>query len=384
MTLAIRDTIQDCNLNVLVGSGLSSPYLKTLGQIEALLTLVERSELANSAKRLIQCSLYRSYFEGVISKNCRILTDDPEAEPILNNYYDFLSTIRAILLRRKSTILGKEANVFTTNIDMFMEKAVERAGFECNDGFSGRFAPQFAVSNFKKSHFRRSPQYDNVSELPTVNLLKLHGSVTWQIGGDDKILFSRDLSHVAALEALCITPDVLLDIGAGATLESLMLGCQGKQMDASLDGFLDGYENLLIVNPTKAKFKQTLLNQTHYELLRIYSNELEKENTILLVLGFSFSDEHIREITLRAANSNPTLVVLIYAYDAQAAAEIQTRFPSLDIRNANIQIIAPPRDENGRDLFKYDLPTITKRELRAILDFTDRLSGPEPTAPGGA
>jgi hypothetical protein len=32
----IKNVIQDCNLNFLLGSGLSSPYLKTLGNIETL------------------------------------------------------------------------------------------------------------------------------------------------------------------------------------------------------------------------------------------------------------------------------------------------------------------------------------------------------------
>ena len=76
--------------------------------------------------------------------------------------------------------------------------------------------------------------------------------------------------------------------------------------------FIDEYENLLIINPTKEKFRSSVLNRNYYELLRIYSTELEKENTVLFVMGFSFSDEHIREVTIRAANSNPTLKVYIF------------------------------------------------------------------------
>src|ERR1700678_284405 len=198
MNFPIKDTIQDCNLNFLVGSGLSSPYLRTLGQIESLLTSLERTELSQERKKVIKCSLYKSYFDGVISGNCRILEDDAEAESNLSAYFEFLSLVNAILLRRKSTILGKEVNVFTTNVDVFLEKAIERVGLECNDGFNGRFEPTFAISNFKKSHFKRSPQYDNVSELPTVNLIKLHGSLTWRLGADFGIVFSSDLAHVRA------------------------------------------------------------------------------------------------------------------------------------------------------------------------------------------
>jgi hypothetical protein len=40
----------------------------------------------------------------------------------------------------------------------------------------------------------------------------------------------------------------------------------------------------MIVNPSKKKFKDTVLNETHYDLLRIYNNELEKENSVLFVM----------------------------------------------------------------------------------------------------
>jgi SIR2-like domain len=367
----ILDTVESCNLNFLIGSGLSSPYLRTLGLIETLLTELERKELPEEGKRVIRCSLYKSYFDGVISKNSKLLENDPEAKPVLDGYFDFIKTISTILLKRKSTILGKEINLFTTNIDICLEQTIERIGLECNDGFSGRFAPWFALSNFKKAHFKRSLQYDNVSELPTVNLLKLHGSLTWRIAGtqgDDRIFFSPDLSHVRTIQTKNITPALLLEVGEGSTLESLIAGCGEKRADGTIDDFIGAFDSLPIVNPTKAKFKQTILNQTHYELLRIYSNELEKENTLLLVGGFSFADEHIREITLQAANSNPTLIIYVIAYNSSSAAEIRGRFPTQNVRNDKIVIVGPDVDKKGRDMFKFDLPTINKMVLGKILE----------------
>lgn len=360
MTYSVRDTVQDCNLNFLVGSGLSSPYLKTLGQIESLLTLLDQSQLAESEKTIIRCSLYKSYFDGVMLKNCDILADHASAEPYLKAYWGFVKNINLILQKRKSTILGKEANIFTTNIDIFIEKAIERAGIECNDGFSGRFEPWFSISNFKKSHFRRSLQYDNVSELPTINLLKLHGSLTWRVK-DEGILFSSDLNHVRTIGAKVVTPGALLPVDQDVTFETLVQGCRGKAADATVAEFLLAYDELPIVNPTKAKFQHTMMNQTHYEMLRIYSNELEKENTVLFVLGFSFADEHIREITLRSASSNPTLMIYVFAYDSQSAADIEAKFPAIDTPNSNVQVMKPTVDDRGQDTFKYDLATINRR-----------------------
>jgi SIR2-like domain len=365
--MLLKDIIQDCNFNFLLGSGLSSPYLKTLGRIELLLTQLEEMALPADEDSIVRCSLYKAYFDGVMSKNCNILQNEAECIPTLNNYYAFLEILNVILLRRKSTILGKEVNLFTTNIDICLEKAIEHLGLECNDGFAGRFRPAFSISNFKKAHFKRSPQYDNVSEIPTINLLKLHGSLTWELEGNDRVVFSSDLKYVKNLQAKAITPTLLLRVDEKTTLESLLAEGQGKKSDPSVKEFLEAYSHLLIVNPTKTKFRQTLLNQTHYELLRIYSNELEKENTVLFVLGFSFADEHIREITLRAANSNPTLMVYVVAYDSESAIALEAKFHDLAIRNDNVEIVKPPIGQEKKDSFKYDLATINKKILREVL-----------------
>lgn len=359
-----KDTIQGCNINFLLGSGLSCPYLKALGKVELLLTQVENSNLTDDKKKLVTASLYKCFFDGVISKNSHILAEDAAAKSVLESYKDFLRIWNSILLRRKSTILSKEVNLFTTNVDIFLDKALEDLGLEYNDGFNGRFRPTFSLSNFKKSRFKKSLHFDNTAEIPVFNLLKLHGSLTWETELEE-IRFSRDLNQVATITAKQITPGHVLDIPNDATLESLVAAAEGKAFDASTEAFMKEYEKLLIVNPTKEKFKDTLIKQTYYEHLRIYSNELEKENTVLYVMGFSFADEHIREITLRAANSNPTLLINVLAYSSDARAEIVSRFDLSKIKNSNIKFIAPPQTEAGEgapavDEFTYSLTNINK------------------------
>ena len=64
----------------------------------------------------------------------------------------------------------------------------------------------------------------------------------------------------------------------------------------------------------KNKFKNTLYQEFYYQNLRQLSYELEKQNSILIVFGFSFADEHIAEIIKRACN-NPTLNIYIFCWD---------------------------------------------------------------------
>jgi hypothetical protein len=357
----VKDVIQDCNLNFLLGSGLSSPYLRTLGNIETLLTHVEQSKLPDTEKQILRCSLYKLYFDDVMAKNLAILKSDQAAADNMRAYNGFLRALNSILLRRRSSLLGKEVNLFTTNIDVFLEKAIEEIGLESNDGFNGRFKPLFSLSNFNKSRFKRSLHFDNLSELPVFNLFKLHGSLTWTMENDRNIVFSSDLAHVDRLKQVVIPAGCLVEVTTESTIEKLATAVTGLKVDESLTTFLSVYEEFLIVNPTKEKFKHTLLNHTYYELLRIFSNELEKDNSVLFVMGFSFADEHIREITLRAANSNPTLIVYVIAYSFQAAEAIRGHFGKNSIKNANIHFIAPSAGADGDDM-AFDLAKIN-REL---------------------
>lgn len=151
----LKDIIQDCNINFLFGSGMSAEYLNVLGSIETLLTDVNEVE-DEKEHNIIRASLYKKYFDGVIEKNINILNEHPDAKNLMKNYQTFFEIFNKILLERKSTLLSKQINIFTTNIDICLEKALEDKGYEYNDGFAGSFSPKFELSNFKKSLFREA------------------------------------------------------------------------------------------------------------------------------------------------------------------------------------------------------------------------------------
>jgi hypothetical protein len=363
---SLKDIVQDCHLSILVGSGLSMPYLKTLGNIENLLTELDaHDDLSRDHRKLIKAALYKKYFSDVVAKNVGILTPGAAAQSVLDQYRSFFQALSDVLLRRKTPILSKEANVFTTNVDIFMEKALEDLQLEYNDGFSGRFRPTFSLTNFRRSLLKRSLHYDNMSEVPVFNLCKLHGSASWELSSSG-IAFSPTLAHISEVANLSAAAVQIATVPDGADLPTIIGSTAGAAPTVATNAFLEGYERLLlVVNPTKEKFKHTLLNQTYYELLRIYSNELEKENAFLMVLGFSFADEHIREITIRATSSNPTLLVWVVAYSAASAADLSAKLNVANAPNRNIRIIAPTQapDATGTpvDEFQYDFSTINAK-----------------------
>lgn len=305
----LSEVVQSSNINFLFGAGTSYPFLPLLGAIEKNL-----NQAKDSAEREPQ---YKEYLTKIMLPNKKIianeLNDDDNYKTTCSAYERFFRGLVEILIRRKSTILSKQVNLFTTNIDVLLETCLEHLEIEYNDGFSGNFAPVFSLANFKKSIHQRSLHFEHISEIPIINILKIHGSLTWrQSEKSDRITFSKDLSHI---------PE----------------GLEGKLGDA----FLEGYKKILVVNPEETKHLESVLNLNYSELLRLYSSELEKENAALFVLGFSMEDRHIREITLRSAKSNPTLRIFVCCSKGSSDG-MAKKMEANKLRN--IQIFTPDND----------------------------------------
>jgi hypothetical protein len=94
------------------------------------------------------------------------------------------------------------------------------------------------------------------------------------------------------------------------------LDIAGKLQKSTVASDIEKFNSCFnVVLPQKEKFKETLINQTYYDLFRIYANELDKENVLLIVEGFSFADEHIFEITRRALK-NPSLQLVVFCFNS--------------------------------------------------------------------
>ena len=376
------DRIQDSNINFLFGSGMSAGYLEILGNIENLLTELDKKVFNDEKqKALIRASILNKYFEGVIEKNTNILDEistDPKLASTLNSYKTFFKTLNQLILLRRNKLLSKQVNIFTTNIDIFLEKAVEEVGLESNDGFGKGFKPKYDLSNFKKSIFQKSLHFDNSSEIPVFNILKIHGSLTWEYEKENiyfdstlkqtkmvKITSKSDLIEVVTEDSKSNKKD---------DLESLIAKIPASTIDETkFASFLEEYDKLSIVNPTKGKFQQTVLDQKYYDLLRIYANELERENTLLFVMGFSFADEHIRDLTIRVANSNPTLMIYIFARSSNSKNKLEKILDiENNVKNKNIVIVSPTQseqdDKSFEDDFSYDFDNINAKIFMQILN----------------
>lgn len=344
----LKQLIQSSHINFLYGSGLSRNYLSTLGNIEKLLTETSESEIDDKLKNIIKASLFATYVETVMEPCLpeKIKGNQGEYEKTFQEYVRFLNSINRIISRRNVNLIDKQISLFTTNIDDFMEKAAEKTMVEFNDGFKGHIEPVFSEDSFSTIKSKSSTLYQNNSPIPVFNLLKIHGSINWMTKDNSEITYDAKLSLIRELSDALNEQfkKQLIEISDKSTIEDL-------EEEASLNDVFYGvedynhfnqlYSKLVMINPTKAKFRETVIDYHFYELMRIYSNALERSSSLLIVAGFSFADEHIANITMRAANANPTLQIIVFAYNEDAKEDIKSILGKKGICNNNISIISP-------------------------------------------
>lgn len=298
----LKEIIQSGHINLLIGSGCSLDYLTTLKDIE---------DRMNVEATKVQAQ--KDYYK-LINKSKAVLNESLEADTAekkkltktRQNYDSFLGFWANTISSRSLHIVNKQVNIFTTNFDMFMEDSCERLGIPYNDGFAGQINPSFSVANFNKIQKYKSLQFDNTSDIPLFNIIKLHGSVSWQTK-DEKIVYSNG-THIAD------------DLG-----------------DKTGNDFDEGYKQIAVINPNAEKHFETVLDTNYASMLRKFTLELEKENSVLILVGFSLADKHIKNLLYGVMKSNPTLVVVYFSYSQYD--ETVDKFE--EKKNSNLYVISP-------------------------------------------
>lgn len=304
-------SIQSAHLNFLIGAGASCPGVGTAWRIEAeIAELVAAGNFDEANKRSVQ--FLKQFKKPMIE----LIEGQPSkgVEISLKQYISFIQAIDAILSERKNNLLPRQASVFTTNYDLFVESAAEQCpSIILNDGFnrvpSLRNIHKFAPEKLFDATLHTGDHYGYTAELPSINLIKLHGSISWQ--NVDKTVVYR-LLDFAALDAL-------------------------KESDSrAIATFI---QNVAIVLPTQRKYQQTLIERVYYDLLRIFANVMERENSLLIAFGFSFRDEHIMEVVKRALR-NPTLKLIISCFAPGEVQSLRDKFASYN----NVSLIVPENE----------------------------------------
>jgi len=343
----IQENISGKNINFLIGAGASMPLFPTLNIGENIPTfeqLISSKEISDINRK----KLYLYYFLNCISKMDDTCESERDYKDVFDSYYKFVNILIEILCREPLN-KPRRVNIFTTNYDMMFEKTFDKV--KCNrklsyfnDGSSGFINKVISIDNFNLN-VSHSGAYDKRRvELPTINLFKMHGSISWNkgaISGEEKIIVDYKAKNLVDMnniirqnEDLQIKEQVEkvfeeisqmeISIGDKCKLINKELDCIINENCEKLDEFYELYKELLIINPNKSKFYHTVYEQHYYQMLRNFSYELEKENTILFAFGFSFRDEHILDIFKRAI-INPSIKIYIICYDEKEFNSISNK-----------------------------------------------------------
>ena len=345
--------IQGKNVNFLIGSGASAEVIPTLWvasinkSFEDLLTSDSYSE---EQKKV----LYYIWFELWIRKTKITKYDSTNDTHI--QYNNFIKNL-INFLNNEGFDKPKRLNIFTSNYDTLFEMTFDKLSKDnrltyFNDGSRGFFNKYISTENYhlKISHSGVSDSFQR--EIPTINLLKIHGSVTWSNVND---LIKVDFENQSYQELCELSDEIIKSIISLSNdsssenkqlfdpetyeqsilrtlpteqrlrdeLDNILKVCPNE-----INNFYDSYKKFPVVNPTKEKFSDTVFQQHYYQLLRMLSFELEKKDSVLIVFGFSFADEHILEIVRRSI-VNPKLKIYVIAYNTAAKDQIKNRLGTL-------------------------------------------------------
>ncbi|MBI5402906.1 MAG: SIR2 family protein [Ignavibacteriae bacterium] len=174
-----------------------------------------------------------------------------------------------------------EKEIFSLNYDLLLEKALEKVNLPYFSGFVGNLKPFFisdSVDDFKGLYVKQS----------WVKLWKLHGSLNFKKSKDEKIFIENNVNN--EFENLLVYP--------------------------SMDKYLSS---------RKAPFISYL------DRFRKYLLENEK---VLLILGYSFNDDHVNDIIINGLNNNTRLTVLTFTYSIDTfkrVIEIFGLYPNISI-----------------------------------------------------
>lgn len=173
--------------------------------------------------------------------------------------------------------------VFTTNYDLFNERAMDRRGIPYCNGFSGVIERRFNPAMFRYSLAEQldisSRKWSAVDSF--IYLGKLHGSVNW-IEDSETLFPIRELSDVPTSSV-------------------------GR----------------VLIYPTPAKQSASFVSP-YADLFREFHTQVVRDQSVLITCGYSFGDQHVNNIIFQALTI-PNFRLIIFAAEDSGGVIKQLR-----------------------------------------------------------
>ena len=241
---------------------------------------------------------------------------------------------------------NRPKEIFTTNYDLILEKALEANRIPYFDGFVGSYEPFFWQESISSAIGPHDLTVD------WIRIWKIHGSLNW---------FWR------------------LDPASGSQRISRV----GKFDKAAYS------DKEIVIYPSREKYdssrKQPFL--AYFDRLHDY---LQSGELLFLIVGYSFSDQHINEVIFNGARQNKRLACVVFCFkdsEVETLAKFVSAYPNITVIGPSKAILngsifewayekAQLRDGETSDLyFNEKLSQVTLGDFNALVPFLLQCSG---------
>lgn len=225
-------SFQSGHINFLIGSGASFPATPSAGNVEKMIAaLFEAGDEVAAYLKLYEFLLTVQLPTNKLIAN----VTDTNNDLTLSYYAEYLGIVELVLGERRTSLLPKQATIFTTNYDLFIEKAsLSYSATRLNDGFvrvpslTGR--SEYSSHTFFTTTSSAANFYNFKVDVPCINLLKIHGSLSWAKDGEDIVFAVRSVPHCLPLRLTGLSRITLTICSRSARNEEVSHDLDGQSL----------------------------------------------------------------------------------------------------------------------------------------------------------
>lgn len=258
------------------GKDAKPSYEDLFNCLQAELFILQKKGKETSKKVAIMRKMQKWLFENCNTQKINVHAAYKDDVNLIRNRYFYHEMLIKKLLQRPNNL--NRINLFTTNYDMAFDYALDNLGVFYINGFHGVhnrcFRPE--VYDYDLYYPGQSVSGKVHRAEKVLRYFKLHGSLSW-------VAEDPSPSNTYGISEMSLKGDVKFKSG----MQLMIYPCVSK--------------------------KTFTLDLPYSELFRRFSAAINRPQSVLFCLGYSFYDEHINDIIFQAL-SNPSFTLFIVNY----------------------------------------------------------------------
>lgn len=237
---------------------------------------------------------------------------------------DLYSLFYKKLIYRDSNL--SKTNIFTTNYDLYSETALDKLGILYTNGFTGLVERYFNPTVFNYAYAEQMELSNNKWNVIDnfIYLYKIHGSVNW--------IESNDQNHLFKVKEI-------------------------QQPDEN--------SKSVMIYPTPMKQVASFASP-YSDLFREFQKKLMQDKNVLIVIGYSFSDEHINNLIYQALTIPNFRLIIFQDSERENIKQL------IELNDPRVWVIGGVDDKKKVHYFNYVvndlLPDIDQEKIEDSVD----------------